>query len=112
VVPAQIQAVSGHYLIQDMGNTNGIQVEGRAVKQHVLKNEYIVTIGEHQLTCLISESKSDIKPAAVETPDVGKEGRTGYIEVLGGQKSGSKIQLEEGLMTIGEPGVQIATVSK
>jgi len=35
MAPAQIQTVSGHYLIQNMGSTNGIQVKGWAVKKTV-----------------------------------------------------------------------------
>ncbi len=117
---AQIQCVGENYLIQDMGSTNGVTIGGRKLKQHVLKNEDIVTIGEHQLKFLISTSgKSDKtnaassgqnKKKAVSEAAAGQGG--GYLKVLNGQDPGSKIMLTGGLTTVGEPGIQMAAVSK
>ncbi|MFT7684894.1 MAG: pSer/pThr/pTyr-binding forkhead associated (FHA) protein [Candidatus Azotimanducaceae bacterium] len=151
---ARIQKVGEHYLVQDMGSTNGVYISGRPIKQQVLKHEDLLIIGEHQLKILLfdeiaptSDLKSDA-PVKVELPpkpstnlktepekagpvkreetvlrgktkelsssplSIRRETGHGYLIYSTGPKSGAKIPLEEGLTTIGEPGVQIAAISK
>ncbi|MDZ7686226.1 MAG: hypothetical protein U5O39_15465 [Gammaproteobacteria bacterium] len=36
----------------------------------------------------------------------------GFLKVVGGQRDGERITLEEGLTKIGQPGVQVAAVSR
>lgn len=111
---AQLQKVGPNYLIQDLNSTNGVHVNGRAVKQHVIKNEDIVTIGEHQLKFIISDvTVTDRKPPKqVADPTRIPASLSGYLNILSGPEAGNVIQLQDGLTTIGIPGIQVAAVSK
>lgn len=188
---AQIKVVGEHYLLEDLDSTNGVGFEGRKIKQHMLKNDDVVTIGEHQLKFLIQASKktntrltpevqkvpaaqpgivkaSHVTPEVKQKPDITRvpdvtrvpdtvkvalegeaalEIRTpaieegsnvpktdiskpvteirsarpgsesngaagGYLEVLNGPRPGKRIILRDGLTTIGEPGIQMAAVSR
>ena len=101
---ARIREVGDQLVIEDLGSTNGIIIGGKKVKQHVLQNEDLLTIGEHQIRVLISE---DPKPKAAPKGD-----GPGYIQVVAGRGAGDRIELTESLTTIGEPGVQVAAVSR
>lgn len=106
---ARLQKIGDSYIIQDLGSTNGIHYKGRRVKQQILKNEDVITIGEHKLKFLIGDGTAPPK----EPPRVHKsDGAKGYLKVLSGAREGQKILLEEGLTTIGEPGIQVAAVSR
>ncbi len=127
-------AVSGHhatvakikdkYVISDEGSTNGIYVKGRRVKEHILHHEDVVTIGEHQLRFLIVDTGGvapSVKPetdartitgVVKKTPLGTADGPMGFLTVTGGKRDGERITLEEGLTKIGEPGVQVAAVSR
>lgn len=109
---AQIQKLGKNYVIEDLGSTNGVVFNGRKVKQQILRNNDVVNIGEHQLKFLIT--------ADVATPQrqmaAPKAALTGALKarlaVLSGDEPGKKMSLEEGLTTIGIPGIQVAAVSK
>lgn len=108
---AQIQKLGKNYVIEDLGSTNGVVYNGRKVKQQILRNNDIVNIGEHQLKFLITaetDTPQKPKPAPVKNADSGNA----HLFVLAGAESGKKLGLDEGLTTIGVPGIQVAAVSK
>ncbi len=108
---AQIQKLGKNYVIEDLGSTNGVVYNGRKVKQQILRNNDIVTIGEHQLKFLITvEVATTPKPKASAAPRGGP--LNAQLVVLAGGEVGSKMGLEEGLTTIGVPGIQVAAVSR
>jgi len=130
---ARVQKVGNNYLIQDLDSTNGVHVRGRRIKQHVLKNEDVVNIGEHSLKFMITgspESKSEVKKVATDTattpvatpaptilppdqsPKLLLEDGKAHLKVMSGGDAGRTITLEEGLTTIGLPGIQVAAVSR
>lgn len=104
---ARLQKIGDSYLIADAGSTNGIFIKGRRIKQQVLKNEDVVTIGEHRLKFLIMASPARAEPAKQRL-----DGPKGLLKVLTGPKAGNRILLEEGMTTIGQPGIQVAAVSR
>lgn len=104
---ARLQKIGDSYLIADAGSTNGIFIKGRRVKQQMLKNEDVVTIGEHRLKFLIMASPAKAEPAKQRL-----DGPKGLLKVLTGPKAGNRILLEEGMTTIGQPGIQVAAVSR
>jgi pSer/pThr/pTyr-binding forkhead associated (FHA) protein len=110
---AKIQRADNKFLIMDDGSTNGVHIDGQQIKQRVLKNGDIVVIGTHQLRVIIDgkERPPPRRPAA-RTAAPARPSSLGQLKVLSGEKSGSTISLVEGLTTIGEPGVQVAAVSK
>ncbi|HKI74378.1 MAG TPA: FHA domain-containing protein [Pseudomonadales bacterium] len=104
---ARLQKMGDSYVISDLGSTNGIQMKGRRIKQQMLKNEDVVTIGAHKLKFLIGDGSQPAK----EPPKAFKRSQ-GFLKVLNGEHEGQKILLDEGLTTIGEPGIQVAAVSR
>ena len=106
---ARLQKMGDGYIIQDLGSTNGIHYKGRRIKQQMLKNEDVITIGEHKLKFLIGDGTAPAR-------EVGRirkiEAARTFLKVLSGAHQGQKILLEEGLTTIGEPGIELAAVSK
>lgn len=101
---AQIKKTSDGYLIEDLGSTNGVHIAGQKIARKILKNEDVVTIGEHQLRILISKTEADQGEQSVAS--------AGYLMVTSGAHSGDRIDLKEALTTVGEPGIQVAAVSK
>lgn len=104
------------FVIQDQGSTNGIFVRGRRVKQYTIQHDDVVTIGEHHLKFVITEtatSGSEPPPAPVAAPRVDPRVAVGgFLTVASGPKTGDVIKLDEGLTTIGQPGVQVAAISR
>lgn len=100
---AKVQRVGDKWLIQDLGSTNGIYIGNRRVKQQALETNELVHIGAHQLKFIIDEDTTARKPAT---------GASGFLKVLSGKQAGEKIPLVEALTTIGEPGIQVAAVSR
>ncbi|MBQ75375.1 MAG: hypothetical protein CMQ20_10195 [Gammaproteobacteria bacterium] len=101
---AQLKETSDGYLIEDLGSTNGVHISGHKITQKILKNEDVIMIGEHQLKVLISDTE-----ASQGAQDVSN---AGYLTVNDGANAGDRIDLSEAMTTIGEPGVQVAAVSK
>lgn len=109
---AQIQKLGKNYVIEDLGSTNGVVYNGRKVKQQILRNNDVVNIGEHQLKFLIAADSAGAarQPAAAKAASAGP--LKAQLVVIGGEDAGKKMGLEEGLTTIGVPGIQVAAVSK
>ncbi len=122
---AEIEYVGNGYIIRDLGSTNGVHVKGRQVKEHALKNEDLITIGEHQLRIFITDKLPPSAEGAVapmmgvppgDVTEVRKIPVTnqtdGYLKYVKGGEPGAILKLNEALTTIGVPGVQVAAVSK
>tara|TARA_R110002072_G_scaffold1598_6_gene13619 strand:- start:51776 stop:52393 length:618 start_codon:yes stop_codon:yes gene_type:complete len=109
---AQIQKLGKNYVIEDLGSTNGVVYKGRKVKQQILKHNDLVSIGEHQLKFLITgDSVAEERPKTLVAPRSPEQIRAQLV-VLVGPEPGKKISLEEGLTTIGVPGIQVAAISR
>ncbi len=101
---AQLKETSDGCRIEDLGSTNGVHLKGQKITQKILKNEDVVTIGEHQLRFLIS--KTEANQSAQDVASVG------YLMVTSGPDSGNRIDLKDAMTTVGVPGIQVAAVSK
>lgn len=122
---AEIEFVGNGYILRDTGSTNGVHVKGRKIKEHALKNEDLITIGEHQLKVLIDMSakpKTEV-PVKPQVEELGRDATVvrkvpvtsktaGYLKYIKGGQNGEVVKLEDSLVTIGTPGVQVAAVSK
>ncbi|MBD3649164.1 MAG: FHA domain-containing protein, partial [Pseudomonadales bacterium] len=97
------------YVIQDLGSTNGIFINGKKVKQQVLKADDVITIGQHQMKCAFKVSE---KTGEIVKPRPTSTGTGASLKILSGKEAGTRITLNEALTTIGEPGIQVAAVSK
>ena len=109
---AQIHKLGKNYVIEDLGSTNGVVYKGRKVKQQILKHNDVVSVGEHQLKFLITgDSVAEARPTTLAAPRSPDKIRAQLV-VLDGPDAGKKLSLEEGLTTIGVPGIQVAAVSR
>lgn len=113
-VHARIKKVGEDYVIKDSDSTNGVHMGGKQVKRQVLKNDDLITIGEHKLKVIINadaavHSEVDAKALASKAKAASA---AGILRVLSGDEAGKEISLVEGLTTIGKPGIQVAAVSK
>jgi pSer/pThr/pTyr-binding forkhead associated (FHA) protein len=118
---ARIERVDSGYQIKDLGSTNGVLVGGRRVEQYNLKHNDLLTIGEHLLHVMLSlkaSSKVSSKiipkesPADLSTGLAPVDHASAYLLVVKGGRPGQRIALQAGLTSVGEPGVQVAAVSK
>lgn len=118
---AEIEFVGNGYILRDLGSTNGVHIRGRKIAEHALKNEDLVTIGEHQLRVLIPDNKPPVrKPVNLaEKRDVTEvrnqpvvNQTDGYLKFVKGGDPGQTIKLEESMTSVGVPGIQMAAVSK
>jgi pSer/pThr/pTyr-binding forkhead associated (FHA) protein len=50
----QIVTVGSVSTIEDLGSVNGIVVNGKAVKRHILQHADKIVVGEHVLTYLVT----------------------------------------------------------
>jgi hypothetical protein len=122
---AEIEFVGNGYIVRDLGSTNGVHVKGRQIKEHALKDQDLITIGEHQLRVLIPDksappqkapSKPLSGPLGRDTTEVRKvpvvNQTDGYLKYVVGGERGQVVKLEESMTSIGKPGIQMAAVSK
>ena len=121
---AELEFVGNGYILRDLGSTNGVHVKGRQVKEHALKDQDLITIGEHQLRVMITDNSPPPKGSASaaatevvrEVTEVRKVPVTnqtdGYLKYVQGGEPGQVVKLEESMTSIGVPGIQMAAVSK
>jgi hypothetical protein len=132
---AEIQQIKGKFVIQDLGSTNGVHMAGRKITQHVLKDGDLLSVGEHHMRIMLTagevgdkardlkaardqqaakqerEAKRAVAPPPEKTQLRGDDG-DGCLVILNGDKAGQRITLTQALTTVGEPGIQVAAVSK
>jgi pSer/pThr/pTyr-binding forkhead associated (FHA) protein len=119
-VHARILKHVDHYEIKDLSSTNGIHVQGKRVKQHTLRSQDIVTVGQHQLRFMQGEFVTEAAPKAAQEPESEvavaapqpDTNRTAHLVILTGRDKKQRIELTEQLTSVGVPGVQMAAVSQ
>jgi pSer/pThr/pTyr-binding forkhead associated (FHA) protein len=62
---ARILKIGKKVILEDLGSTNGTQVDGKDITKHVLKHGDVVTVGKHTLTfvCLDGEEIPEVPQA-------------------------------------------------
>ncbi len=128
--------------LEDLGSTNGSYVNGKLVKKHALKDGDVVAIGKHELKYVNEHATADdddfektmiIKPgsasaavAAAQAADKAVESAApaasarpagggmplGRLTVLNGPIAGKELELTKALITLGNPGTQVAVISR
>ncbi|MEM7363898.1 MAG: FHA domain-containing protein [Pseudomonadota bacterium] len=124
------------YVIEDQNSTNGVRIDGHRVTRHRIRNGDVVKVGTHELRFMLdSEGSRSASSAAVPSTEVRTVGDTGSnaegervptaevpvatgasvggmprLKVISAQ--GEDVALQRGLTTIGQPGVQVAAISK
>ncbi len=114
------------FFIEDLGSTNGTQLNGRNVSKHVFKAEDKLTIGSFSI-CFVSEGEAEdddldktvvIQPAlvmAARSRNLAKRKITPKVATLRyfrGPQKGSSDRVERSLYTIGKPGSNVAVIAR
>jgi pSer/pThr/pTyr-binding forkhead associated (FHA) protein len=127
-------------VLQDLNSTNGTRVNGQPIKKHFLKNNDVIELAKYKIRFIgdqeVRESdaeygklvKSTVDPnhkhdkSDVNSINRHQDGNTVILEPVGGASAvlkvltggevGKEIQLSKLLTTIGEPGKQLAVVTR
>jgi pSer/pThr/pTyr-binding forkhead associated (FHA) protein len=133
---ARVVKIQGGYCVEDLKSTNGVIVNGVHVeRKHMLKDGDDMQVGIHELYFEMDEgSRIADQPRTAAAPGaVGPTGRqeqaghTGaetlrrppleriggaYVRYLSGPDQGNTMRLERTLFTIGQPGGNLAVISR
>lgn len=91
------------YCIEDLGSTNGTQVNGQAVKRQRLQHGDVIALGRYRLS-YVEEAASRVPSPAVSALAV--------LQVLSGAQAGKQLVLNKELSTLGKPGTQVAAIRR
>jgi len=135
---AQFITVREDSFLEDLGSTNGTYVNGKLVKKHALLHGDNITLGKYQITYQNDSSSTEkdseqtmaIKPSETSLPaanaldESAQENLTtnaapssindkeAYLQLLSGANAGKELILKKALTTIGQPGVQVAAITR
>jgi len=110
---------SHEVMIEDLNSTNGIFVNGKAIRKQVLEHGDILEIGKYQIrfeaeqqpnfeeTQMVARRKPI--PPATRPPEIDVKGA---IKVLSGAANGREMSLTKVVTTVGKPGVSIAAITR
>ncbi len=114
------------FFIEDLGSTNGSQLNGRSISKHVFKSGDKLNIGSFSL-CFVSEvsaEEGDVDKTVVIQPDVVKAARSrrsssykitpksATLRFFRGPQKGSSEKVDRSLYTIGKPGSNVAVIAR
>lgn len=123
---AVIVTLGDDSFIEDLGSTNGTQINGHGVTRHTLSHGDVINVGRNTLRYLrrgnaLNDDKTMIiqrpgNPTAGTTPTPPRSAGTpppqGRLKVLSGPAQGREVELNKALTTIGKPGVQVAAITR
>jgi pSer/pThr/pTyr-binding forkhead associated (FHA) protein len=130
---AKITRVYSEHFIEDLNSTNGVILNGRRVRKHVLKASDHVQIGTHDLQLVDDEQQPSVdagatlllkRPSApgsvapppprrlnLASPAADPVGPA-YLRFLSGPQQGDSRPVDKALYTLGQPGGNLAVISK
>lgn len=116
------------FFIEDLGSTNGTQLNGRTVKKHVFKSEDQLTIGSFLLKFISEEEIEEeddldktvvIQPEAIQAARSQQQGgrrritpKVATLRFFRGPQKGSSEKVDRSLYTIGKPGSNVAVIAR
>jgi hypothetical protein len=135
---AQFITVREDSFLEDLGSTNGTYVNGKLVKKHALLHGDNITLGKYQITYESDSSSAEqdseltmaIEPNLSQVPVVGAldksvqenlttnatpssiSDKEACLQLLSGANAGKELILKKALTTIGQPGVQVAAITR
>ncbi|AKH21892.1 FHA domain-containing protein [Sedimenticola thiotaurini] len=123
---ATIRRIYTDLYIEDLGSTNGTQLNGRSITKHVLKSGDRLTIGTYLLEYLAEEDgDEELEKTVVIQPEVvaaARAKRSGQVRQLKpkhatlrffrGPNKGSLEKIDRSLFTIGKPGENVAVIAR
>jgi len=120
---AKIARIYTGYFVEDLASTNGVTLNGRRVHKHMLKDGDRVQIGTHELRFVAEDTggaaqpdKTMIlappgRPHSESTVTLRYAGRA-YVRFLTDPEVGDSQLIDKSLYTIGEPGGNLAVISR
>jgi pSer/pThr/pTyr-binding forkhead associated (FHA) protein len=124
---AKVTPIHNGFFVEDLRSTNGVLLNGRRVRKHVLKDGDLVQIGTHELrfvseTVAAAEAPEPDLPAAATSRGTERQrgdphapverGARAYVRFLSGPDMGDSKLVDKTLYTIGEPGGDLAVISR
>ncbi len=131
---AVLQMKGSEVLLEDLGSTNGTYVNGKAVKQQVLRHDDMIEVGKYRIRFVCEApasqfdktmvvrpgSKPPPEPPRPATPQAGASGTPpagapelrAFIKVLSGSASGRELPLQKVVTTFGKPGLAVAAITR
>ena len=124
---AVLTAAQSDVFIEDLNSTNGIYINGKAVKKQLLSNNDVVEVGKYRIKFLAEDAEDYEKtmilrpgafgraPGTIGAPPTGATppaAGPASIKVLNGGAAGREVLLTKVVTTVGKPGVQVASVTK
>ncbi|MBS0390598.1 MAG: FHA domain-containing protein [Proteobacteria bacterium] len=108
--------------VHDLGSTNGTFVNGKVVRQQLLRNGDIVEMGKYRIRFL-QEARQDYENTVLFEPGrplASPPARlaaapvvlSGSVRVLAGPAVGREVALTKVVTTIGKPGVAVASITR
>ena len=124
---AVVVTILSDSFLEDLNSTNGTLVNGQPIKKHFLKEGDVVELGKYKLKYLTEAVRQnvaadfeatlltpplppqeDVSLLAAEPPAVA----LGVIKVLNGSNAGRELILSKPLTSLGQPGQQVAVISR
>ncbi len=123
---AKVARIYAGYFIEDLHSTNGVMLNNRRVRKHMLKNRDIIQVGDHELHYDAGQEEmvvDDQDQTVVHTPAhqpreqiappppseaVGRA----YVRHLSGPDQGDSKLVDKSLYTLGKPGGDLAVISR
>jgi hypothetical protein len=135
---AAVVTIYNYHFLEDLGSTNGTQINGQDVKKQVLNHNDLITVGKHQLryineeaaagegmdkTVMIRRPTPVHKPEPEPEPEPEESRRSekasapppkapAYLTILNGPGRGKHLELQTASTTIGRKGAQLAVILK
>jgi len=123
---AVLTAAQSDVFIEDLNSTNGTYINGKAVKKQLLSNNDVVEVGKYRIKFLAEDAEDYEKtmilrpgafgraPGTIGAPPPAGPAAAGpaTIKVLNGGAAGREVLLTKVVTTVGQPGVQVASVTK
>lgn len=126
---ATIRRIYTDLYIEDLGSTNGTQLNGRAITKHVLKAGDRLVIGSYLLDMVVEASADEaegdldrtvvIEPEAVaaarskrSAPVRKLQPKSATLRFFRGPNKGSMEKIDRSLFTIGKPGENVAVIAR
>lgn len=124
---ASIRRIYTDLYIEDLGSTNGTQLNGRSITKHVLRAGDSLIIGTYHVDLLadVEEEENDldktvvIQPAAIAAarnnqakPSRKLLPKSATLRFFRGPNKGNMERIDRSLFTIGKPGENVAVIAR
>ena len=125
----ELAASDQGWIVRDLGSTNGTYVNGKPIKQQVLRNGDMVEMGKYRIRFLLDAPASGYDRGAgfsnsaftldrqggVTAPQsrpAPLAGSGGVVRVVTGPAAGREVALTKVVTTLGKPGVVVASITR